>query len=648
MTDCKNILTYENLVYEVKNKDKKIHTEYARIINGLSGEVKSGRITAVMGASGCGKTHFFELLIGSLSSNCKTSGIITYNGQERDWKKWIKMIAFLPQDDIYYPDYTLYESIMYNLSFDSSKTQKEKEALANQAMKNSSIFHKKDAPLKTLSGGERKRAMIAITLANKPEILILDEPTTGLDSNSALIIVENLKAYAEKNDKIVIMTVHQPGQGLYYLFGDLIFLTKGGLFYSGAADKIADFLINNGIEPLKHMSISEFLFVLHSKDENSQVAIKYDPIVKEIERKNALEQLFLPQSCNNNSVIINNLSIRHSFILFKHNAKLLLKGHMLIRTLFVFILFASFFILLTFYGNFTKIVKFFANSSRIDFKNLKLSEKFALAYLLYLNEFISSVIIYTMFFSINVQQHIIWSLEIFTGKYSVYSHLFYRFLEKFLVCMFFLSIDFINHLFLNKGFAIPLEIMLMLYGVIIISLSLLIFVNLLISSLPLRENFLLLLQALHNYLILSPHSIFHALLKEGLKEMLKKYIKTGYLIMNCYFLFPTFNFDAWANIVTRSKEIEHKNRDLDLFFKIIVKSDLKKDIFYILCHGTPEYLFPSYSTDANFILSIFDIKITPFILKLLIPITSIFCLTLVFLGVKWSKVPNIRTILAKK
>ena len=109
MNEGKNILKFDKLVYEVKNKDKEIHTEYARIINGLSGQVESGKITAVMGASGCGKTHFFELLIGNLASNCKTSGNITYNGKERDWKEWINKIAFLPQEDIFYQDLTLFE-----------------------------------------------------------------------------------------------------------------------------------------------------------------------------------------------------------------------------------------------------------------------------------------------------------------------------------------------------------------------------------------------------------------------------------------------------------------------------------------------------------------------------------------------------------
>lgn len=116
---------------------------------------------------------------------------------------------------------------MYNLEiYKSNLSSKEMKAFAEEILKKSNIYEKRYAYIETLSGGEFKRAMIAMSLCADPDKIFMDEPTSGLDSHSALNTLSFLKSYAEKKNKIVVISVHQPGEGLFNLFEDILFLEK--------------------------------------------------------------------------------------------------------------------------------------------------------------------------------------------------------------------------------------------------------------------------------------------------------------------------------------------------------------------------------------------------------------------------------------
>ncbi|WUR04239.1 ABC transporter [Vairimorpha necatrix] len=650
MLSNKKILKYENLIYEVKNKDKKINSKYVTIINGLSATIESGKVTAVMGASGCGKTHLFELLIGNLSTNCKTSGKITYNGQERDWKKWTKQIAFLPQDDIYYPDLTTYESIIYNLSFNSNN-YKENIKIANDAINCACIFYKKDAPIRTLSGGERKRAMMAITMANNPEILILDEPTAGLDSYSALKIVESLKKYAVDTNNIVIMTVHQPGDGMFNLFDDLIFLTRGGLFYAGPVNEINSFLESTNICPPTNMSHSEALFMLHSDPKESEFARKYENAVKDIVYRNAVKDpLPEPKACNNKSMVFFGINVRHIFILLKHNFSLMLKSPDRFKSYLMFIIFS----LLSFGPS--VIIKFIAKHEDIleDYDslrqaNLKFSEKLALSYVLFSSEYMISVALWTTFFSINMQDEVILKMELFTRKYSLMTYYLYNFVQKFLCSYIFLTIGYLIMFIIDFNSGYPAETIYLLYPIIIISLFLTVAVNLLLTSIPLgfkMSYFIVLCNTFGVY-------CGHTLLINAYKIFLERFWDKTPLALNLLLLFPNYCFDIYSMTKMR---IIRRNTQPRFFHDII--EHLK---FYEIggyspyAESTPiirsrrQYslirsLVPNeFFYDPKFALSLISFDIEPNTLLFIIPISFSICVMLTLLNMWFNKVSNIRT-----
>ncbi len=98
-----------------------------------------------------------------------------------------------------------------------------------------------------MSGGERKRAAIAAEMVTDPKILILDEPTTGLDSLNAENVVKALRKMADEN-KIVITTIHQPSVDVLKMFDIVLILHEGKKVYMGSFEGIRSFFESHKIE----------------------------------------------------------------------------------------------------------------------------------------------------------------------------------------------------------------------------------------------------------------------------------------------------------------------------------------------------------------------------------------------------------------
>lgn len=88
--------------------------------------------------------------------------------------------------------------------------------------------------LRGLSGGEKKRLSISLEIVTHPQVLFLDEPTTGLDSAAAFFVVEALRNIAH-DGRIVVCTIHQPSSDVFNLFDDLLLISSGETVYFGEA-----------------------------------------------------------------------------------------------------------------------------------------------------------------------------------------------------------------------------------------------------------------------------------------------------------------------------------------------------------------------------------------------------------------------------
>ncbi|KAJ3146553.1 ATP-binding cassette sub- G member 2 [Geranomyces michiganensis] len=239
-------LRWRDISYSVliaKDKDEHGKPKSRTLLSGVSGEARPGELVAIMGSSGAGKTTLLNCLTGRLGTGT-LSGTITLDGKPRDPKSWKRAMAFVEQDDALYANLTVQETLRYaaQLRLSSKKyTAKAKMAHADEVLASLRLTKAKDTfigdgLLRGVSGGERKRVSIGQELVGAPRVLFLDEPTSGLDSNTSLALIENLKAEAEKTQRIVVMTIHQPSFEVISMCDKVILLSAGSTCFQGPVD----------------------------------------------------------------------------------------------------------------------------------------------------------------------------------------------------------------------------------------------------------------------------------------------------------------------------------------------------------------------------------------------------------------------------
>jgi len=101
--------------------------------------------------------------------------------------------------------------------------------------------------IKGISGGERKRTSIGVELISNPSLIFLDEPTTGLDSYTAVQVMRTLKRLA-KSGRTIIQTIHQPNSEIFQLFDKLLLLAQGKIIYFNDQDKSVDYFSSIGFK----------------------------------------------------------------------------------------------------------------------------------------------------------------------------------------------------------------------------------------------------------------------------------------------------------------------------------------------------------------------------------------------------------------
>ncbi|TLX74047.1 ATP-binding cassette domain-containing protein [Labilibacter sediminis] len=201
-------------------------------IKPLSFEVSSGQLMAIMGGSGTGKTTLFNLLSGTLETD---QGHIKINGFDlyENLDSLKQQIGVVPQDDLLIEDLTVFQNLLYSTQFCRNDLSKKQIIhLVNKTLAELGLLKIKHLkvgnPLdKIISGGQRKRLNIALEVVRKPGILFVDEPTSGLSSSDALIVVKVLKKIASQGN-IVIINIHQPTSDVFFLFDKLLILDENG------------------------------------------------------------------------------------------------------------------------------------------------------------------------------------------------------------------------------------------------------------------------------------------------------------------------------------------------------------------------------------------------------------------------------------
>ncbi|WJZ93111.1 hypothetical protein VitviT2T_012073 [Vitis vinifera] len=239
-------VAFKDLTLTLKGKNK-------HLLRCVTGKIMPGRVSAVMGPSGAGKTTFLSALVGK-TTGCTRTGSILINGKDESIHSYKKIIGFVPQDDIVHGNLTVEENLRFSarcrLSANMPKPDKvlvvERviESLGLQAVRDSLVG---TVEKRGISGGQRKRVNVGLEMVMEPSLLILDEPTSGLDSSSSNLLLRALRREALEGVNIS-MVVHQPSYTLFRMFDDLILLAKGGLtVYHGSVKKVEEYFAGIGI-----------------------------------------------------------------------------------------------------------------------------------------------------------------------------------------------------------------------------------------------------------------------------------------------------------------------------------------------------------------------------------------------------------------
>jgi len=163
-------------IVSIKDLSKTYNSGFEALKN-INLDIKKGEILALLGPNGAGKTTLISTICGIVSP---TSGTVTVDGNDiiTDFRKTRAMIGLVPQELTLGAFDTVWSTVRFSRGLFGSKRD---DAYLEQLLKDLSLYDKKDSEIRALSGGMKRRVLIAKALSHNPEVLFLDEPTAGVD-----------------------------------------------------------------------------------------------------------------------------------------------------------------------------------------------------------------------------------------------------------------------------------------------------------------------------------------------------------------------------------------------------------------------------------------------------------------------------------
>lgn len=201
-----------------------------QVLHGISFEVQSGRALGLLGRNGAGKTTTIRILMDVFHAN---SGEVLLDGEKFNQRK--HLIGYLPEERGLYPKKKVIEQMVY---LGRIRGISKSEAVANSKkwLKRLGVLEYENAKLETLSKGNQQKVQLASTLVCDPDIVILDEPFSGLDPVNSRILQDVVMELIGQN-KIVIFSSHQMSY-VEEFCKDIVIINKGDVVLSGDLDNI--------------------------------------------------------------------------------------------------------------------------------------------------------------------------------------------------------------------------------------------------------------------------------------------------------------------------------------------------------------------------------------------------------------------------
>ncbi|KAL8521925.1 hypothetical protein ACS0TY_012179 [Phlomoides rotata] len=284
------------------------------ILHDVSGIIKPGRMTLLLGPPSSGKTTLLLALAGKLDQELKASGRVTYNGHEM--KEFVpqRTSAYISQHDLHIGELTVRETLTFSARCQgvgaryemlAELSRREKDANIkpdpdlDMFMKASSIEGQQenvvteyimkilglevcadtvvgDEMIRGISGGQRKRLTTAEMLVGPARALFMDEISTGLDTSTTFQIVNSIRQSIHILQGTAIISLLQPAPETYDLFDDIILLSDGQIVYQGPRENVLEFFECMGFRCPERKGVADFLQEVTSKKDQEQYWINKD------------------------------------------------------------------------------------------------------------------------------------------------------------------------------------------------------------------------------------------------------------------------------------------------------------------------------------------------------------------------------------
>ncbi|XP_019414567.1 PREDICTED: ABC transporter G family member 38 [Lupinus angustifolius] len=295
--------TLGNYLHIFPNKKQKFS-----ILSDVSGIIKPGRMTLLLGPPGSGKSTLLRALSGRIDSKLKVSGKVTYNGHELHEFESSRTSAYISQNDVHLPLLTVRETLAFSARCQGVGTgydmlvellSREKQLnitpdpYLDALMKASMVSGKKedivtayilkilelevcadtivgDEMRRGVSGGQKKRVTTGEMLVGPVNVLFMDSISTGLDSSTTFQIVNCIRQSIHILGKSALISLLQPPPETFDLFDDVILLSEGQIVYQGPREHILEFFEFMGFKCPERKAVADYLQEVTSKKDQGQ------------------------------------------------------------------------------------------------------------------------------------------------------------------------------------------------------------------------------------------------------------------------------------------------------------------------------------------------------------------------------------------
>ena len=215
---------------ELRNVSKEFDGVSA--VSGVSATMRKG-VYGLLGVNGAGKTTLMRMLCTLIRP---TAGEILWEGSDilemgADYRD---ILGYLPQDFGYYPDLSVTDYMMYIASIKGIRPGAARKR-TGQLLRQVGMEKYEKRKMKTLSGGMARRVGIAQAMLNNPKVLVLDEPTAGLDPNERIRFRNLISELAE--DRLVLLSTHIVSD-VEFIANRIMLMKSGKVFYQGTTEKL--------------------------------------------------------------------------------------------------------------------------------------------------------------------------------------------------------------------------------------------------------------------------------------------------------------------------------------------------------------------------------------------------------------------------